>query len=87
MKLSKMGSWLVIFAMITFASSAFAKKLTIGFSQIGASNEWRNAETASVKEEAKRLGINLKFASAEDKQENQIKHYAHSLPKAWMAFY
>ena len=47
--------------------------LTVGFSQIGAESAWRTAETASVKDEAKVRGINLKFSDAQQKQENQIK--------------
>jgi len=48
-------------------------KVTVGFSQIGAESEWRTAETISVKEEAKKRGINLKFYDAQQRQENQIK--------------
>lgn len=50
-----------------------AKPLTIGFSQVGAESEWRTANTASIKEAAKKEGINLKFADAQQRQENQIK--------------
>jgi galactofuranose transport system substrate-binding protein len=53
---------------------AFAqKKITLGFSQIGAESEWRTANTESIKSAAKDTGINLKFADAQQKQENQIK--------------
>ncbi len=61
----------------TFASAipAFAanKPLTIGFSQVGAESEWRTANTASIKDAAKKDGVNLKFADAQQKQENQVK--------------
>jgi ABC-type sugar transport system substrate-binding protein len=50
-----------------------AKPLTIGFSQVGAESEWRTANTASIKESAKKEGVNLKFADAQQKQENQVK--------------
>src|SRR3989454_3932834 len=51
-----------------------AKKIiTVGFSQIGAESAWRTAETASVRNEAARRGVNLKFSDAQQKQENQIK--------------
>ncbi|MET0265817.1 MAG: ABC transporter substrate-binding protein [Duganella sp.] len=50
-----------------------AKPLTIGFSQVGAESEWRTANTASIKEAARKEGINLKFADAQQRQENQIK--------------
>jgi ABC-type sugar transport system substrate-binding protein len=47
--------------------------LVIGFAQIGAESEWRTANTASIKETADQLGIELKFSDAQQKQENQIK--------------
>jgi len=50
-----------------------AKTLVIGFSQIGAESAWRSAETDSIRSEAKRLNIELKFSDAQQKQENQIK--------------
>ncbi len=49
------------------------KKYVIGFSQIGAESGWRTAETESVKSTAAERGIELKFADAQQKQENQIK--------------
>jgi galactofuranose transport system substrate-binding protein len=53
---------------------AFAqKKIVVGFSQIGAESEWRTANTESVKSAAKDAGFELKFADAQQKQENQIK--------------
>lgn len=48
------------------------KDLTVGYAQLGAESEWRNANTASIKEEAEKLGVNLKFSDAQQKQENQI---------------
>jgi ABC-type sugar transport system substrate-binding protein len=54
--------------------NAFAqKKIVLGFSQIGAESEWRTANTESIKQAAKDAGIELKFADAQQKQENQIK--------------
>jgi simple sugar transport system substrate-binding protein len=50
-----------------------AKELTLGFSQVGAESEWRTANTASIKDSAKKEGVNLKFADAQQKQENQVK--------------
>jgi galactofuranose transport system substrate-binding protein len=47
--------------------------LTVGFSQIGAESGWRTANTESIKSEAAKRGIDLKFADAQQKQENQIK--------------
>jgi ABC-type sugar transport system substrate-binding protein len=51
----------------------FYGDLVVGFSQIGAESEWRTANTASIKGEAGRLGVELKFSDAQQKQENQIK--------------
>ena len=61
-------------AAITLAAPAFAAKpLVIGFSQVGAESEWRTANTNSIKEAAKKEGVVLKFADAQQKQENQVK--------------
>jgi len=54
-------------------TSASAKQLVVGFSQIGSESGWRAAETTLTKQEAKKRGIDLKFADAQQKQENQIK--------------
>jgi galactofuranose transport system substrate-binding protein len=50
-----------------------AKPLVIGFSQVGAESEWRTANTRSVKEAAAAQGITLRFADAQQRQENQVK--------------
>jgi simple sugar transport system substrate-binding protein len=50
-----------------------AKPLTIGFSQVGAESEWRTANTVSIKDAAKKANINLKFADAQQQQQNQVK--------------
>ena len=50
-----------------------AKPLTIGFSQVGAESEWRTANTASIKDAARQAGVNLKFADAQQQQQNQVK--------------
>ena len=47
--------------------------LIVGYAQLGAESEWRSANTASVKEAAEALGVELKFSDAQQKQENQIK--------------
>jgi galactofuranose transport system substrate-binding protein len=49
------------------------KKMTVGFSQIGAESAWRTAETESIKSEGEKRGVDLKFADAQGKQENQIR--------------
>ncbi|MCY4753197.1 ABC transporter substrate-binding protein [Pelomonas aquatica] len=53
--------------------NALAAPLVLGFSQVGAESEWRTANTASIKAAAKEAGITLKFADAQQKQENQVK--------------
>ncbi|MRW85993.1 substrate-binding domain-containing protein [Pseudoduganella sp. FT26W] len=61
-------------AFILGAPAAFAAKpLVIGFSQVGAESEWRTANTVSIKDAAKKEGVTLKFADAQQKQENQVK--------------
>lgn len=51
------------------------KDLTVGFIQTGSEGGWRAANTASFKETATQLGINLKFYDAQNKQENQISAF------------
>lgn len=48
-------------------------QITVGFSQVGAESEWRTAESGSIRGEAEKRGIELKFADAQGKQVNQIK--------------
>lgn len=60
-------------ALLTPAFSALAAPLVMGFSQVGAESEWRTANSASIKAAAKEAGITLKFADAQQKQENQVK--------------
>lgn len=55
------------------STGAFADSLTVGFSQIGSESGWRAAETSVTKQQATERGIDLKFADAQQKQENQIK--------------
>ncbi len=49
------------------------KTLVIGFSQVGSESSWRTSFSESMKAEATRRGIDLKFSDAQQKQENQIK--------------
>lgn len=53
-------------------SQGGGKKLTVGFSQVGAESDWRVAETKSIKDEAAKRGVELKFNDAEGKVENQL---------------
>ncbi len=48
------------------------KDLTVCYPQLGAESDWRTANSASFKETAKKLGVNLIFSDAQQKQENQI---------------
>jgi len=47
--------------------------LVVGFSQIGAESEWRTGNTRSIQQAAEDLGVELIFADAQQKPENQIK--------------
>lgn len=59
---------------VTKATDAVpVKKVRVGFSQIGAESDWRRANTESIRGEAATRGIDLVFADAQQKQENQIK--------------
>jgi simple sugar transport system substrate-binding protein len=64
---------LALVAACGLNSFAASKKIVVGFSQIGAESGWRTANTESIKAEAAKRGIDLKFADAQQKQENQIK--------------
>jgi simple sugar transport system substrate-binding protein len=56
------------------AKTGAAKKLVIGFAQVGAESGWRTAETASIKDMPNVYpNIDLKFSDAQQKQENQLK--------------
>jgi ABC-type sugar transport system substrate-binding protein len=50
-----------------------AKKLVVGFSQVGAESAWRTAETKSIRGEAEKRGVDLKFSDAGGKQAQQIQ--------------
>jgi galactofuranose transport system substrate-binding protein len=59
----------------TAAAQKTYKDLTIGFIQTGSESGWRAANTASFKETATQLGINLKFYDAQNKIENQVSAF------------
>ena len=69
----KIKSALLISVMAMAPVGAWAEGETVGFSQIGSESGWRAAETTVTKEQAEARGIDLKFADAQQKQENQIK--------------
>src|SRR3954465_4219124 len=52
---------------------AAEKKMKIGFAQTGAESAWRTANSSSMKAEAAKRGIDLKFSDGQGKQENQIR--------------
>src|SRR3954468_5846059 len=54
-------------------SAADKKPIVVGFAQTGAESAWRTANTESMKSEAAKRGIELKFADGQSKQENQIR--------------
>ncbi len=56
-------------AAVTVASAA----LKVGFAQTGAESAWRTANSDSMKAEAAKRGIDLKFSDGQGKQENQIR--------------
>jgi galactofuranose transport system substrate-binding protein len=45
----------------------------VGFSQIGSESGWRAAETSVTRSEAEARGVQLQFADAQQRQENQIR--------------
>jgi ABC-type sugar transport system substrate-binding protein len=70
---------LAAFALAGAATGTQAKQqraaadIVLGFSQVGSESGWRTANTKSIQSSAKAAGINLKFADAQQKQENQIQ--------------
>ena len=71
--LTSLGAALAITIVNVATLHAADKKLTVGFAQVGAESAWRTAETESIKSEAAKRGVILKFSDAQGKQENQIK--------------
>ncbi len=63
----------LLFACAGLASAADAKKLVVGFAQTGAESAWRTANSESMKAEAAKRGIDLKFSDGQSKVENQIR--------------
>src|SRR5204863_1779290 len=71
--IGRSSSAVALLVLCALSLSAASKKIVVGFSQIGAESGWRTANTDSIKSEATKRGIELKFADAQQKQENQIK--------------
>ncbi len=82
-KRGRFGRTLVATALVAAGLSACEKTpapaagapraAVVGFSQIGAESGWRTANTESIKGEAAKRGIELKFSDAQGEQENQIR--------------
>lgn len=54
-------------------NESYYSNLIVGFSQIGAESAWRTCNTKSIMDAAAKNGIQVIYANAEQKQENQIK--------------
>jgi simple sugar transport system substrate-binding protein len=72
-KVIAVTSALLLIAIVAATGATPAKKIVVGFSQIGAESEWRTANTESIKDACAAAGFELKFADAQQKPENQIK--------------
>ena len=55
------------------STAAFAQDYTIGFSQVGSEGDWRPAFSRNMQDEAANYGVDLKFANAQGKQEEQLR--------------
>jgi len=54
------------------AEAGGAKRITLGFAQVGSESAWRVANTKSIKDSAAAAGITLDFQDGKQRQENQI---------------
>lgn len=70
MRLTSLFSAAIGAAVLMSATSALA--VTIGFSQVGDEGDWRPAFSRDMQAEAKKEGIDLKFADAQGKEEAQL---------------
>jgi galactofuranose transport system substrate-binding protein len=71
----RVTTWLVgavVGAGLMLAASA-ASAVTIGFAQTGSESDWRTAFSKDMQDSAKKMGIDLKFSDAQQKEENQLK--------------
>lgn len=71
MKLMKPVAGTAVACLISTA--AFAQDYTIGFSQVGSEGDWRPAFSKNMQDEAGTYGVDLKFANAQGKQEEQLR--------------
>lgn len=61
-----------VFAMASLAAG-MAGATTIGFSQVGSEGDWRPAFSKNMQDTAKDYDVDLKFADAQGKQEEQLR--------------
>jgi simple sugar transport system substrate-binding protein len=71
MKLTCVFAGAALAASTLLSGAAYAE--TIGFSQVGSEGDWRPAFSANMQESAKDYGVDLKFANAQGKQEEQLR--------------
>jgi simple sugar transport system substrate-binding protein len=71
MQVSKILTGAALSALL--ASAAHAQTYTIGFSQVGSEGDWRPAFSKNMQDEAATYGVDLKFADAQGKQEEQLR--------------
>jgi simple sugar transport system substrate-binding protein len=71
MKKLKLAGMVAATALLMATTAASA--VTIGFSQVGDEGDWRPAFSKDMQESAKEYGIDLKFADAQGKQEEQLR--------------
>jgi simple sugar transport system substrate-binding protein len=64
---------LALAAIVPLPAQAAKKTIKVGFAQTGAESAWRTANSDSMKSEAAKRGIDLKFSDGQGKQENQIR--------------
>lgn len=69
----RLGVYFLVAATVLGSVASAADKIRVGFAQTGAESAWRTANTESMKSEAEKRGIDLKFADGQSKQENQIR--------------
>src|SRR5688500_7144277 len=72
-RLATLAFSLGLMVLASCGRQAQEERIVLGFSQIGAESEWRTANTESIKSAAAVHNIDLRFADAQQKQENQIK--------------
>lgn len=64
---------LLLAALAALSGTLAQAKLVVGFAQTGAESVWRMANSASIKAEAEKQGIDLRFVDAQSSVENQTK--------------